>query len=80
MTQLRTQLLLVANSYAKARGISRARVSTIVFNAGSTLDKIANGRDLTTGSFEKAMLWFSANWPEGAKWPKSIARPKVEAA
>ena len=80
MTNLRFQLLAVADAYAAHRGLSRARVSTIVFNAGAALDRIAAGRDLTTGNFERAMRWFSLNWPSGAKWPAGVKRPKLEAA
>jgi hypothetical protein len=72
---LREQLLLVADRFADASGIGRKRVSTIVLNGGGKLDAIAAGRDLTTGSFERAMTWFSSNWPEGADWPEGVERP-----
>lgn len=80
MTYLRDQLIAVSDSYAAHRGLSRARVSTIVFNAGLTLDRIASGRDLNTGNWERAMRWFSDNWPEGAEWPPSIHRPEQTSA
>jgi hypothetical protein len=80
MTNLRDQLITVADAYCLARQLSRSRVSTIVFNAGMTLDRIASGRDLATGSFERAMRWFSQNWPEEAKWPKNIERPRTSPA
>lgn len=80
MTNLREQLIVVADAYCVARQLSRARVSTIVFNAGSTLDRIVSGRDLNTGTFERAMRWFSDNWPEGADWPSDVARPRAPAA
>lgn len=76
MNTLRFQLLTIADAYCKARKLSRARVSTIVFNAGMALDRIASGKDLTTGNWERAMTWFSRNWPEGAEWPKSVKRPQ----
>jgi len=79
MTNLRDQLIAVSDSYAALRGLSRARVSTIVFSSGMAIDRIASGRDLNTGSFERAMRWFSENWPDGAKWPKGIARPAPSA-
>ena len=77
MRNLRDQLITVADTYCTARSLSRSRVSTIVFNAGLALDRIASGRDLTTGNFERAMRWFSENWPEGADWPEAIDRPRV---
>jgi len=78
MTNLRDQLLAVVDTYSAARGLSRSRVSTIVFNAGGTVDRIASGRDLTTGNFERAMKWFSENWPEGAVWPTDVPRPDIK--
>lgn len=76
MMTLRAQLILVSDLYGQATGKGRQRVSTIVLNRGSTLDKIADGQaDLTTGTFEKAMLWFSENWPQQLDWPSSIKRP-----
>lgn len=75
MKSLRVQLLTIADAYAKARKLSRSRVSTIVFNAGMALDRIASGKDLTTGNWERAMRWFHDHWPDGAEWPKAISRP-----
>lgn len=77
MNTLRTQLITVADAYCAARRRSRARVSTIVFNAGTALDRIASGKDLTTGSWERAMTWFHENWPEGAEWPAGAPRPDI---
>lgn len=74
MNTLRLQLLTIADVYCRARNLSRTRVSTIVFNAGLALDRIASGKDLTTGSWERAMAWFHANWPEDAEWPREIPR------
>lgn len=73
---LKAQLLLVSDAYASAVGLSRSRISTIVLNRGSTLDSMAAGKaDVTTGTFEKAMAWFSSNWPAGTEWPADIDRP-----
>ena len=80
MTNLRDQLIAVSDSYAAHRGLSRARISTIVFSSGMALDRIVAGRDLNTGSFERAMQWFSENWPDGAVWPDDVPRPRADAA
>ena len=72
---LREQIIVVADRYAEAAGIGRKRVSTIVLNRGSKLDDIAEGGDLTTGTFERAMMWFSTNWPQDLAWPEDIDRP-----
>jgi len=73
---LREQLLIVADCFAEASGIGRKRVSTLVLNGGGKLDAIAQGRDLTTGSFERAMQWFSQHWPADLEWPADIDRPR----
>lgn len=78
--QLTHQLLFVARAYCEARRLSLARTSTLVFNEGKKLDLIASGSaDLATGRFERAMQWFSDNWPEDAKWPAEVARPAASA-
>jgi hypothetical protein len=76
---LKEQLLSVGDAFAAAVGLSRSRVSTVVLNRGSTLDAIAAGKvDVTTGTFEKAMFWFSSNWPDGVDWPVDVVRPQPE--
>ncbi|WP_318893425.1 hypothetical protein U8C37_11505 [Sinorhizobium medicae] len=50
----------------------------MVLNRGSKLDDIATGGDLATGTFERAMLWFSENWPKGAEWPAGVPRPVLQ--
>lgn len=82
--QLKDQLLHVANLYAaavKTKGRdgrpSLSGISTRVFGDGKTFTRIETGGDLTTGNFERAMRWFSENWPEGAEWPEAIDRPGV---
>jgi hypothetical protein len=82
---LREELVIVADSYGAARNIGRQRVSSIVLQRGSTLQKLADGAaDVTTVTFERAMQWFSDNWPADTDWPEGVARPApaeiVEAA
>jgi hypothetical protein len=72
---LREQLLLTSARYGEASKIGRKRVSTLVLNRGSKLDDIAEGGDLATGTFERAMQWFSDNWPADAVWPADVPRP-----
>jgi hypothetical protein len=82
MMNLRDQLLHLATTYAtatnaksRAGGVSLSSVSTKIFNDGKTLARLTDGGDVTTGNFERALIWFSDNWPAGCKWPKKIARP-----
>ena len=77
MTTLTDHLLLVADRYGDATRRSRARVSTLLFNDGKRLARIALGGDLGTRSFEAAMAWLSEHWPDGADWPPEVPRPGV---
>lgn len=73
--RLTDQLLIVADAYGAASRLSRDRVSTLVLSGGKRLQRIAEGGDLNTATFEGAMQWFSDNWPDGACWPEGVPRP-----
>jgi hypothetical protein len=81
MMTMTAQLITVASLYCSHTGRSGARISTIIFNDGKKLGLVEAGGDLNTRSFEKAMVWFSENWPDGLGWPDGIKRPaQAEAA
>jgi len=68
-------LLLVAAAYAAARSLSESRVSKLVFGDGTRLKHLRGGGDMGARRLEKAMEWFSSNWPDAAAWPADIPRP-----
>lgn len=79
---LKDQLLHVAHLYAVAVGSkgrdgqpSLSSPSMRVFGDGKSFARIAAGGDLTTGNYERAMRWFSENWPAHAEWPHAVERP-----
>lgn len=74
--RLTEQIVLLADAYAVGRGLSRSRVSTLVFNHGAKIDLMAErGADLTTRSYEDALVWFVRNWPADLAWPAGVAFP-----
>lgn len=75
---MKDQIVRIADLYAASAGIGRKRLSTIVFNRGAKLDNIANGGDLATGTYEKAMQWFSDHWPKDQLWPSDVQRPVAD--
>jgi len=75
MTSPILHLIDLANRYCAATGKTRIAVSKRVFNDGKVLDNLADGKDITVGRFERAMRWFSDNWPDHAEWPAHIDRP-----
>ncbi|HWJ71908.1 MAG TPA: hypothetical protein VNX29_01965 [Kaistia sp.] len=72
------QLRLVSTTYCSAVGRSRARVATLIFDHGAKFDLIDQGRDIHTRTFEKALAWFFAHWPEGLAWPEGVLVPAEE--
>ena len=74
---LKEKLLLVSDAYCDAVGLSDARVSTLLFNAGRKIHFLKSGTDLSTGNWERAMQWFSDRWPHGARWPAGVKRPRA---
>lgn len=68
-------LLVLADAYGAATGRSRARVSTLVFNDGKGLDRIAGGADIGVRRCGTAISWFAANWPPETPWPAGVPRP-----
>lgn len=68
-------LILLAAEYARLERVEEKTVSNRVFSDSKKLAAMRAGGDITVGRFNAAMLWFCANWPEGADWPEGVARP-----
>ncbi len=68
-------LLSLFDRYCAATGLSEARVSTLVLNGGWRAEKIRRGASFTVRTYERALAWFSANWPEKTEWPAEVERP-----
>ncbi len=51
-------LFRVIENYRVARGVSDARVSTLVFNDGAKIADLRAGRDIGARRLERAIGWF----------------------
>lgn len=72
------QLIRVAREYARATDLELKTVSWRLFEDTKKLEAmIEGGADIQVRRLEKAMQWFSANWPSGAVWPDDIRRPEL---
>ena len=69
------KFLEIVDAFRLARDLSDGRVSTLVFNDGSKIKLLRSGRDIGVQTMERAVRWFSDNWPETAIWPDCIVRP-----
>ena len=72
---LRHHLIGLIEEYAKEKGLSVSRVSTLLFSSGMKYEQLLEGKDITVGRLEDAVRWLDANWPEDVAWPEGITRP-----
>ena len=77
---LRDQLIRVATVFMASSGLDARQVSRIGFQDGKTLPRVLSGGDVTTGTFERALVKFAMRWPQAAEWPNDVPRPATEAA
>ena len=73
-------LLKLVEVYAGATGLAEATISTKVLNDGKRIEAIRDGCDIGVRRLDEAISWFSANWPEQARWPRGIPRPEATPA
>ena len=72
-------LIALADEYQRACPIEDKTLSFRIFGDSKKLTALRGTSDLLTGRYNAAIAWFSANWPEKAKWPAEVARPYVPA-
>lgn len=75
-----SDVLTLAEKFAGANELELVTVSSRVFGDSKKLAAIRGGADLTLERADKAVRWFSENWPASAPWPSDVARPQKEAA
>jgi hypothetical protein len=69
------QLLTVARAYAAIERIELSTVSSRALDDGKKLGAIEGGADIQVRRLERAMRWFSDNWPPSSEWPDGVPRP-----
>lgn len=69
------QLLAIARKYAELERVELSTVSSRAFDDGKKLIALESGADIQVRRLERAMQWFSDNWPDSADWPTGIFRP-----
>ncbi len=73
-----SNLLQLADGYERFALVTDTTLSFRVFGDSKKLAALRSGSDITTGRFNAAIGWFSANWPEGLAWPEGIERPELD--
>jgi hypothetical protein len=69
-------LLILCDRYCKSVQKAEATLSTKLFGAGSRISQLRGGAtDIGVRRLNRAIQWFSDNWPENAAWPEGVERP-----
>jgi hypothetical protein len=69
--------LRVMEAYCLATNIAEATLSSRLFNDGKRASQLRVGADIGVRRLERASLWLSQHWPEGAQWPADVVRPSI---
>ncbi|MCP4564034.1 MAG: hypothetical protein GY873_30260 [Bosea sp.] len=74
------QVVAVATAYCAAEQVEVGRASWRAFAESKTLGNlIARKSSPTLERADRALWWFSANWPADAEWPAGVPRPDPSA-
>jgi hypothetical protein len=71
----RTNILTLLRHLCEHLGKSHWAISMRIFAKGDFFQKLLAGGDCRTSTAERALQWFSDNWPDDLAWPRDIARP-----
>lgn len=72
-------LITLAEQFAAHVGRSEATVSNWIVAHARLFSRLRAGHGTTVKTYQRALEWFSANWPTGLPWPVEIPRPVVSA-
>jgi len=71
----RRDLIALAEAYCSATGKSESRVASLVGGTGVFYRRLRGGGGCSATVYQRAMRWFSDNWPEDTPWPQNVTRP-----
>jgi hypothetical protein len=73
--ELKSNLKRVFTAFSAASQFSAATVWSRAARDARFLDRIEGGAGFTVKSYDRAIAWFSENWPDGIAWPEGVDRP-----
>lgn len=79
---LRSSLDALASRFTAATKLSTAAIGQRAINDNTFFSRLAKGEaGFNIRTYDRVVLWFSENWPEGVEWPEGVPRPvRAEAA
>lgn len=72
-------MLVLIAVFQRATGVSDYALSDTLFNRGSQLRLLREGKkDIHSELVERSIIWLAMNWPKDAVWPVHIAKPSSD--
>ena len=76
--ELKEILAKIAAEFARATGRKLGGIWAEAAKDGRFMDRIESGQTFTVKTYDRAVQWFSDNWPENATWPADVKRPSTD--
>jgi hypothetical protein len=73
-------LIRLTEAFARASGRKPNAILGVAAGYHGLYTRLKEGRSCTIRIYERAMMWFANNWPDGAKWPTSVPCPSHKKA
>lgn len=68
-------LFTLTDQMAAHLGLTHWAISMRIAKKGDFLDRLRNGGDCSTRTYESVMARLSAEWPDDLAWPTGTPRP-----
>ena len=68
-------LITLVETMSEHVGRSEATLSNKAAGNATLFERLRTGKGCTIRTAQRAVLWFSDNWPADLAWPKDIPRP-----
>jgi hypothetical protein len=73
--ELKSHLLALVEAYAAFASVGVTTVWRQAINDPAFQERLRSDKTITLRTYDRAVEWLSANWPEGADWPATVPRP-----
>ena len=75
LSHMRGQLLQLISQFRQVDGRSEATISNHAVGHARLFSRVRGGKGLVPNTYDRAIQWFSDNWPADLPWPADIPRP-----
>jgi hypothetical protein len=74
--QLKQNLFALAQAYSGALDLALSTIGKRVVKDPRFFERIGSGKSFTIKTYDNAVEWFAAHWPENCAWPETCPWPE----